>query len=170
MTSDAFFAEHAPRVLARGVDVVFIDGLHTDRQSYRDCLNALGYLNPGGIVFMHDNLPASAAEAVPADSYRHARDLHVPGWNGEWTGDSWKAIVRLRALHRELSACVLHCDHGLAVVCKQPSPRVLACSSEDIDAMAYPDLARDPQRLLGLCPPARLAGILAACRRIRFSH
>jgi hypothetical protein len=170
MTSDAFFADVAPRALAQGVDVAFIDGLHTDHQSYRDCLNALHYLSPGGVVFMHDNLPATAAEATPASSYAAARDARVASWNGEWTGDSWKAVVRLRALHRDVSARVLHCDHGVAVVWKQPSRRVVACSSEDVDAMTYEDLIRDRRRLLGLCAPARIDGILRVCRQMRRTH
>lgn len=166
MTSDDFFANQAPHALAGGVDVVFIDGLHEDRQAYRDCLNALHYLTPGGIVLIHDNLPASADEAVVAQSWDDALRQNGPDWNGDWTGDGWKAIVRVRSLHRDLSACVFECDHGVAAVWKAPSPRTVASSSDAIDAMTFDDLNRDPRRLLGLCPPAELTHILAACRAL----
>jgi hypothetical protein len=169
LTSTAFFEQQAPRVLAKGVDVAFIDGLHTDQQSYEDCLNALRYLSPGGIVLMHDNLPISAEEAVPAQDWDEAKRVNGPAWNGDWTGDGWKAIVRLRALHRDVSACVFDSDHGVAAVWREPSPPVLAYSSRTIDGMTFDDLNRDSRRLLGLRAPAELTTILAGLRRIRSS-
>lgn len=163
MTSDEFFARAAPAALAGGVDVVFIDGLHTDGQAYRDCVNALRYLSPGGVIFMHDNLPVSAAEACPAPTYAEAERLNGPGWNGLWTGDGWKAIVRVRALHRDARACVLDCDHGVGVVWAAPGGREVALSSGEIDALGYRDLVADSQRLLGVRAPVHLDDILAQC-------
>jgi len=66
LTSDDFFQQAATQVLADGVDVVFIDGLHTYEQAYRDCSNALKYLTPGGLILLHDCLPRSEVEAQPA--------------------------------------------------------------------------------------------------------
>lgn len=156
VTSDDFFAQHAPRMLDRGVDVVFIDGLHTYEQSYRDCVNALRYLNPGGVIFMHDCLPISAAEACAAPSYDEAVRLNGPGWSGLWTGDGWKAIVALRSLHADVEACVLDCDHGVGMVWRRPARRALGYTADQIAAMSYDDLVRDRTRLLGLRPPHHL--------------
>lgn len=167
MTSSEFFATEAPRALAGGVDVVFIDGLHTDRQALEDCLNALGYLTPGGIILMHDNLPRSADEAVPAPNWDEARRVNGATWDGNWTGDAWKAIVRIRSLRRDLSACVFDSDHGVAAVWPVGSAREVACTSAAIDAMSFEDLSRDPTRLLGLRPPAELRAVLAECRTRR---
>lgn len=167
LTSDDFFAQAAPAALAGGVDVVFIDGLHTDGQAYRDCVNALRYLSPGGVILMHDNLPTTAAEACPAPTYAEAWRINGPDWTGQWTGDGWKAIVRVRALHRDTRACVLDCDHGVGVVWVAPGARELALSSEEIDTMDYDDLTADRTRLLGVRAPIHLDDILADCRTRR---
>ncbi len=164
LTSDEFFRQAAPQVLGQGVDVVFIDGLHTAEQAYRDCLSALEYLAPGGIILLHDCLPASAAEAVVASSYDEAWKLNGLGWNGEWTGDVWKAVVRLRTLHPDLETFVIHSDHGIGVVRRARNRAPLAFTEEQIGAMRFSDLARDAQRLLGLCPPHHFRSTL---RRLR---
>lgn len=161
LTSDDFFSQEAPRLLAPGVDVVFIDGLHTYGQSYRDCVNALRYLNPGGVIFMHDCLPISAAEACAAPSYDEAVRLNGPGWSGLWTGDGWKAIVALRALHDDVEACVLECDHGVGMVWRRPARRALSYTADQIAAMSYDDLIRDQTRLLGLRPAQHLLDTVA---------
>ena len=116
LTSDEFFTKVAPQVLARGVDVVFIDGLHTFQQAYRDCINSLQYLNPGGLIILHDCLPNSEASAMPAKSYEQAWKINGPNWDGFWMGDVWKAIIVLRTLHADLRACVLNCDFGMGLV------------------------------------------------------
>ena len=163
MTSDEFFAHSAPAALAGGVDVVFIDGLHTDDQAYRDCVNALRYLSPGGVILLHDNLPTSAAEACPAPSFEEAWRRNGPDWSGLWTGDGWKAMVRVRALHPDARACVLDSDHGVGVVWVAPGGRQVALSSAAIDALTYDDLVADPRRLLGLRAPAYLDEVLDEC-------
>lgn len=163
MTSDDFFAQAAPTVLAGGVDVVFIDGLHTDGQAYRDCVNALRYLSPGGVILMHDNLPTSAAEACPTSTYAEAWRLNGDNWSGLWTGDGWKAIVRVRALHPGVRACVLDCDHGVGLVWAEPGGREVALTSEEIDALDYDDLVADTTRLLGVRAPIHLDDVLDRC-------
>lgn len=153
LTSDQFFHSEAPRALQDGVDVVFIDGLHTFDQAYRDCVNALRYLAPEGLLLVHDCLPISEAEARVAASYDEALLLNGPNWKSDWTGDVWKAIVTLRARHPDLDTRVLDCDHGVAVAYRGPNQAALSLSDEQIHAMTYADLAADPARLLGLCRP-----------------
>lgn len=167
--SDEFFERHAPQVLAGGADVVFIDGLHTYDQTYRDIQHALGYLSPGGIILVHDCLPASALEATVASSYAAAWRTNGPGWDGMWTGDTWKAIVAVRSGHAGAHACVLDCDHGVGVVYKGEGPTPLPLSLEAIAALDYQALAKDPGGLLGVFRPAQLRFILGRLRRTRTS-
>jgi hypothetical protein len=160
LTSDEFFIKVAPQVLARGVDVVFIDGLHTFQQAYRDCINSLQYLNPGGLILLHDCLPNSEAASMPAKSYEEAWKINGPNWDGFWMGDVWKAIVVLRTLHADLRACVLNCDFGLGLVYVARSESALSLSRAEIDEMGYSALAGNTRRLLGLRKPVHLLGIL----------
>ena len=152
VTSDEFFA-HPPRWLTRhGVDVVFIDGMHTYEQSLRDVLNSLHYLRPGGIVLLHDCAPRSAAEAWPGPGYAEVAAMAVPGWTGLWSGDVWKTVVHLRATEKALCVFTVDCDLGIGVVTRAPSPGLLPITPADIGKMTFADLDADRVRLLGLRP------------------
>ena len=78
-TSDDFFSTNKTKF-----DLVFIDGLHEYEQVKKDILNSLKFLNPGGIVLVHDCLPESMSKQA------------VPRYRSIWNGDVWKAIVDLR--------------------------------------------------------------------------
>src|SRR5688572_14654802 len=166
-TSDDFFAASAPVALPSGVDVAFIDGLHTYVQTFRDINNVLRHLNPGGIILVHDCLPASAEEARVAESYDEAWRLNGAGWSGLWTGDGWKAIVAVRSGHAPGHGFVMHCDHGVGVVYKSAAPALLGLSPGEIDRLEYSVLAADPERLLGLSRPNRLRGVISRLRSER---
>lgn len=154
VTSDAFFARHAARLAP--FDVVFVDGLHTYEQSYRDVVSALEQLVADGIVVVHDCSPASPAAAAP--SLEEAATSE--GWNGEWNGDVYKAIVRLRT-HADLRVSVLDCDHGVGVVRRGLPDERLELDAAAIERLTYDDLVADRARLLGLRPEGDLAAVLA---------
>jgi hypothetical protein len=166
-TSDVFFAESAPMALPSGVDVAFIDGLHTYGQTFRDIKNVLQHLNPGGVILVHDCLPASVEEARVAESYDEAWRLNGGGWSGLWTGDGWKAIVAVRAGHAPGHGFVMRCDHGVGVVYKSVEPALLMLSASEIDRLEYGALAADPERLLGLSRPNRLRSVISRLRSER---
>ena len=152
-TSDRFFERHARRLAP--FDVVFVDGLHTYDQAYRDVANALDVLGEGGVVVVHDCNPTSAAAAAPSLELAARTD----GWAGEWSGDVYKAIVRLRA-RGDIRASVLDCDQGVAIVVRGAPEDRLRLTPTEIDGLDYGDLARDRERLLGLRPPGDLALLL----------
>lgn len=81
-TSDAFFAgvEHL-----KGLDLVFVDGLHLIEQAARDFVNAIRFGHRGTVIAMDDVLPNNAYEAT--------REFH----EGNWTGDVWKILYALDA-------------------------------------------------------------------------
>ena len=70
------------------------------------------YFSDGGVIFLHDCRPLTERRAIPASSFRQAKGINVPGWDGFWNGDVWKAIVHLRSLRKDLKVCVLDCDRG----------------------------------------------------------
>lgn len=167
LTSDEFFAQEADGTLEGGVDVVFIDGLHTYAQTYQDCVNSLKHLNPGGVIVLHDCLPKTALEATPAASHQDAWRINGPTWDGYWTGDSWKAITALRAFHPDVTACVLDTDQGLGFVFRRAANNRLELTPEKIEAMTFTDLVDNKERLLGVCKPAYLLKCLAELRNER---
>jgi hypothetical protein len=168
LESDVFFDQEAPRVLTGGVDLVFIDGLHTYAQAYRDFTNSLKYLRPNGLIFLHDCLPTSELEARPAKNYEDAAKLNSGAlWNGEWVGDVWKVILRLRGHHQDLTTCVLHSDHGIGVVYKASNKSVLNFSLSEIETMSYDDLRRNKAEFLNLRRPKEILAILERLRSAR---
>ena len=84
ITSDEFFAQNTD-----SFDLVFIDSLHHAYQVERDILNSLKFLNKNGTIVVHDcNPPHESWQMVPRESEA-------------WTGDVWKAWVKLRATRPE---------------------------------------------------------------------
>jgi len=160
MTSDEFFASQEQLLRTQGIDVVLVDGLHAYRQSLTDVENSLRWLNPGGIIFMHDCCPASAAMATPAETPAELERYRASHPECAWTGDVWKTIVRLRATRPDLRTCVLDCDFGIGVVFPGHADDLLGYTPEQIETMTYDDLAADVRRLLGLRHPLHLFRLL----------
>lgn len=100
MSSDEFFAANQ---MVRW-SLIFIDGLHHDRQVMRDVINALDVLEEGGTIVLHDCNPTSETmQRVPREAL-------------EWTGDVWKAFVRLRSSYSDLFTFTVDTDYGCGVI------------------------------------------------------
>lgn len=101
MTSDEFFASNKNQF-----DLIFIDGLHHQDQVYRDILNALKALNPNGTIVCHDMNPTTyEAQVVPRQQ---------DTWF--WTGDCWRAWVKLRMERPDLDMKVVNTDWGCGII------------------------------------------------------
>jgi hypothetical protein len=165
VTSDDFFSHEAANVIKAGIDVAFIDGLHTWKQVMKDVENTLHYLNPGGIIILHDCNPLNAAGAYPvkhsiSEVIAVANKGELPGWNGQWNGDVWKAVVELRSTRDDLVIFTLDLDWGLAVITRGKPEAVLNYSAEAIEKMSYLDLEANREKLLQLKPPVYLSAFL----------
>ena len=157
VTSDEFFARHAPLIFEQeSIDVAFVDGLHTYHQAYQDVCNAIDFLATGGVILMHDCNPPSESSAYPAASWEAAARMNLPGWNGNWCGDVWKSIVRLRAAHKDLRVFVLDCDFGIGVVSRGEAENMLDMTMPEIEYLSFKDLHRERKNLLNLKPQSFL--------------
>ena len=102
MESDEFFLHNKGTF-----DVIFIDGLHWEKQVYKDVINSLGVLNKNGFIICHDiNPKVESLQFYPYDVK----------CRGKWTGDCWKAWVRLRREHNDLNMFVVNSDFGCGVI------------------------------------------------------
>jgi hypothetical protein len=153
LTSDDFFAKEAELLKQLGfVDISLVDGLHTYEQSLKDVLNVLKYLNPGGIIIMHDCYPPDETAATPATSIDEAKSILKDAYKNAWCGDVWKTIVYLKEMHSDtLDVCVLNTDFGLGIVRKKNSlPFERAINKavfEKIREMDYSLVKNDPSIL-----------------------
>jgi hypothetical protein len=103
LTSDDFFAQNNETF-----DIIFIDGLHWSEQVYNDIVNSLNVLNDGGYIICHDMNPHS----------EFIQRYPQPKSESEWTGDCWKAWVKLRSERNDLNMCVVDTDYGCGVITK----------------------------------------------------
>lgn len=163
MTSDDFFEKHGDRLRRlNGLDIAFVDGLHTYGQTLKDIVNCLKFLAPGGVIAVHDCNPETAASAVPAESREQAANLNIHAQTNDWSGDVWKAIVNLRSNRDDLKICVLDCDHGVAIITRGPADSLLDLSAEKIEHLDFDDLNNNRQNLLNLKPPHYLQDFLSS--------
>jgi hypothetical protein len=101
MGSDEFFAQNKETF-----DVIFIDGLHWSEQVYKDIINALDILNDGGYIVCHDmNPPDEDHQIYPQ-----------PETQANWTGDCWKAWVKLKSERNDLHMSVVDTDYGCGII------------------------------------------------------
>lgn len=98
-TSDEFFAKNK-----ESFDLIFIDGLHEADQVEKDILNALNVLNDNGTIVVHDCNPKTKEMQI------------VPRQVKYWSGDVWKAWVKLRTSRPDLKMVVIDADRGLGVI------------------------------------------------------
>lgn len=148
--SDDFFSHHKERYKSNKFDVVFIDGLHTYEQSFRDVLNSLEVLNEEGAIIMHDCNPISEARAYPAKSIDEVEALNLEGYDGGWNGDVWKTIVKLRQTKDYLDIHVTNCLNGLGIIKKRRTPGAPFEFEQDVDELTYSDLDSEREMLLNL--------------------
>lgn len=99
VTSDDYF-----KGIKKKFDIIFIDGLHHSDQVVKDIENSLKHLNKGGTIVMHDCLPTS----------KRMQEIPLQEQN-EWTGDTWKAFLKLRE-NQSLEMCVVDCDWGCGII------------------------------------------------------
>jgi hypothetical protein len=150
LTSDDFFVKQKSLLEELGtVDISLVDGLHTYGQSLQDVLNVLQYLNPGGIIVMHDCCPPDEIAATPAPSIDDAKKILKDKYKGAWCGDVWKTIVYLREKHSDvLDVCVLDTDFGLGIVRKKTTRPFLAgidqAAFQKINALGFNIVQKDP--------------------------
>ena len=156
MSSDDFFAEQSELMEKFKPDLSFIDGLHTYGQTYKDVMNCLKYLSPKGVIIVHDTNPICPAFETPAvhsiqEVLDKANKGEIPGWTGNWSGDVWKAIVRLQCEREDLSIFTLDIDWGVTIITRKNNANKL--SVKDIDSLNYKDLDQNRVKWLNLKKP-----------------
>lgn len=128
LTSDDFFAMYKEKF-----DCIFIDGLHHADQVEKDIVNSLKFLNEGGTIVCHDMRPKS---------YEHQA---VPRISKNWTGDCWKAWVKLRRERSDLSMFVVDTCTGMGVITRGSQETL-----KSIGELTYDNLVSNKREWLNL--------------------
>jgi len=101
LTSDEFFAIES----ADTWDMIYVDGLHTSEQAFKDIENSLLRLRDNGMIFVHDTNPINAQIA----------NANAP-IVADWSGDVWKAIVKVRCTMPFIEVSTCDIPFGLTVL------------------------------------------------------
>jgi len=130
LTSDAFFNQNIETF-----DVIFIDGLHWAEQVYRDIKISLLILNPGGYIICHDMNPHTEVMQLYPQK--------IP--ESEWTGDCWKAWVKIKSEDDSLDMVVVNTDYGCGII-RRGRQEIIEVKNE----LTWDYLNSDRNRLLNL--------------------
>ena len=129
-TSDQYFATCE---IGDIFDVVYIDGLHTFEQSFRDLTNSLSRLQRTGVLIVDDILPTSyhaslgSLETAFAVRDHLARSTQVSASDNTWMGTVYKLAFVLDAFFPQLSFATVLENHGQLIAWFEPrSPAKLS--------------------------------------------
>ena len=121
MTSNDFFKNNEIFF-----DCIFIDGLHIYEQVRKDILNSIKFLNPNGIIILHDCMPLKIWNQI------------VPKMYGHWNGDVWKAIVEARTM-KDIDTYTCKADHGLGMIFKRKNKNLLTLVITNFKKLKFKD-------------------------------
>jgi hypothetical protein len=99
VSSDVFFSRLPHE---RCFDVIFIDGLHTFEQTYRDLLNSLEHLSVPGFILIDDVWPSDAVSALPDQAEARRQRLALGHTSRDWHGDVYKVVIAIHDYHHSL--------------------------------------------------------------------
>ena len=132
MTSNEFF-----KINNKKFDCVFIDGLHIYEQVRVDILNSIKFLNPNGIIIIHDCLPLKIWNQI------------VPKIYGHWNGDVWKAIVETRTM-KNIDTYTCKADHGLGIILKRPNRNLLKINTDNFKKLKFKDYYNNHKNFMNI--------------------
>lgn len=105
VTSDEFFASCK---IGMKFDLVFLDGLHTWDQTYKDFCNALLHTHDRSIIIIDDIWPDDVFSCHR--DYQKAVDLRLSQCGAHrtaWHGDTYKVIPMIRTFHPTIDYCTI---------------------------------------------------------------
>jgi hypothetical protein len=152
MESDRYFTDHGA---SRKFDIIFIDGLHTFQQTFRDFCNSLCCSHDRTVWLIDDVFPSDVYSAW--QNQREAIEFRRRAGGGgiKWHGDVFKVLFVIHDYFPLLSYITLREGNAQSIVWKSPRDgfsRAFA-GLEAIERLGYFDLLRKTE-LLNLMPEA----------------
>ncbi len=116
ITSDEFFCVLSGNISVNqdvfvpkpfSFDVIFIDGLHTFEQSYRDFENSLRYAHEKTLWVIDDTIPCDVYSSMPDKEKSLGKRREAGLYGTHWHGDVYKTIFAIHDYHPSISYCTL---------------------------------------------------------------
>jgi hypothetical protein len=161
-TSDDFFASLP---VDRAFDVVYLDGLHTFEQTYRDLCSSLLHTHARSVILLDDTLPSDPYSAVPDQrrSLRLRQQARLEGRN--WHGDVYKVVAAVHAYHPGLDyRTIVGSGNPQTLVWRSRggTQREARLSITEIDRLSYFDLLDRRELLREASEDEAISACLAA--------
>jgi len=114
ITSDEFFTKYRDKY--ESFDFIYLDGLHTFEQTFRDFCVSLNFANENTIWLIDDTCPTSLAAADP-DQLRANKLKKIIGGerDASWMGDVYKLIFALHDFFPQFSYATFN-NHGQTAI------------------------------------------------------
>jgi hypothetical protein len=120
MTSDEYFTRHAA---GAEFDVIFLDGLHTFQQTFRDFCASIAAAHRGTVWLIDDVFPTDIHSGWPNRMQASAMLRAAGGKLTAWHGDVYKVVLAIADYFPTLSFCtVAEGGNPQTVVWTQPRP------------------------------------------------
>lgn len=151
ITSDNFFkalSENDPIIKYENIDnsikfdLIFIDGLHTFEQSFRDFKNSLAFSHENTIWIIDDTGPHDPYSALPdqkkSDYYKSLAGI----LDEAWQGDVYKTIFAIHDYYPDFSYCTIQDKNLQTILWRKPggNRKPFFSSMEEIDYQSFFDL------------------------------
>lgn len=137
MTSDEFFRELEKKPVKPCYDVIFLDGLHSFRQTLIDFCNTMPYSHEKTLWILDDTVPCDPWSSIPdmSKTYKYRRASGSD--SGAWHGDVYKCVFAIHDYLPEFSYCTVY-DHGnpQTVVWRAPNSNERKPVFKDLDEIA----------------------------------
>lgn len=123
ITSDEYFLNKSSDEV---FDIIFLDGLHTYDQTYRDFCNALSHCHDRTIILIDDTLPSDRFSALRNSAQAHLmRRQESNSDSRDWHGDVFKVLILLKLFHSKFEyATLVGSGNPQTVVWNECSPRL----------------------------------------------
>lgn len=119
-TSDEYFLSEAKN---RVFDLVFLDGLHTFEQTFRDFCNTLTHVHKNSIIIIDDTMPSDPFSAIRDQQLAVKRRREHGGTSGAWHGDTFKTVLAIHDFFPQFSyATVTDQGNPQTVVWRESRP------------------------------------------------
>ncbi|MDL2268237.1 class I SAM-dependent methyltransferase [Desulfovibrio sp. OttesenSCG-928-G15] len=150
ITSDEFFSMYKESEAASCAskehggtefDIIFIDGLHTFEQAYRDFVESLKFSHAKTVWILDDTVPCDPYSAVNDQNLSYAYRKKAGLGGAPWHGDVFKALLAIHDRHPEFCYCTIM-DRGnpQTVLWRSQTGEKrepLFASLEEIDSLDY---------------------------------
>lgn len=118
VTSDRYFVEYAG---AEKFDIIFLDGLHTFEQTFRDFCNSLSHCHDRTVWIIDDTFPSDVYSAIKDPSKSIQARKNAGGQGETWHGDVFKTVFAVHDFFPSFSYCTIMAkDNPQTLIWKQP--------------------------------------------------